>query len=168
MGNSSWRAEELSSMTNITDLNINYSGKPVAGFTGSSAAFDELERLAGGALPAAYVNFIRSSDGGHPEVGCFQVPGSEPENIVEVDWFYSVANPELESIRSALEGFGALLGPEALPIGRDGGGNQFYLLLNSQSPSVWLYLHDEGGKRIWLADCFEEFISGLVSNPDFI
>lgn len=168
MGNSSWRTEELNSMVNITDLNINCGGKPVAGFTGSSAAFDELEGLVGGALPAAYVDFIRSADGGHPEVCCFPVPGSDPENIVEVDWFYSVANPELESIKSALEGFGALLGSEALPIGRDGGGNQFYILLSSQPPSVWLYLHDEGGKRIRLADCFEEFILGLVSNPDFI
>ena len=155
-------------MANIAELNINCGGKPVAGFTGSGATFEELERLAGDALPAAYVDFIRSADGGHPEVGCFRVPGGEPDNIVEVDWFYSVANPELESIRSALEGFGALLGPGALPIGRDGGGNQFYLLLSSQPPSVWLYLHDEGGKRIKLADCFEEFISGLISNPDFI
>lgn len=155
-------------MMNLSELNINCGGKLVAGFTGNSVVFDELGRLVGGVLPVAYVEFIRGADGGHPEVGCFQVSSGNTENIFEVDWFYSVANPDLESIQSALEGFGAVLGPGALPIGRDGGGNQFYLLLSSQPPSVWLYLHDEGGKRIQLADSFEEFISGLASNPDFI
>jgi hypothetical protein len=90
------------------------------------------------------------------------------ENIFDIDCFYSVANPKLESIKSALEKYGKLLGPKSLPIAEDGGGNQFYLSLSTQPSSVWLYLHDEGGRRIKLANSFEEFISGLFSNPDHI
>lgn len=105
----------------------------------ASLHFRELDRLVGGALPVEYVGFIRIADVGYPEVSCFPVPGGDPENIVEADWFYSVASPELECIKSALEGFGELLGSDALTIGGDGGGNQFYLSLSSEPPSVCGY-----------------------------
>jgi hypothetical protein len=153
---------------NLANLNINSGGKPVAGFVGDDAAFVELERLTGGKLPAAYVDLIRYADGGHPEVGCFYVPGGHPNNFFEVDQFYSIGNPSFETVKSALRRFGDLLGPDALPFGRDGGGNQFFLSMSSQPPAVWLCLADEDGKRVKLADSMELFLTGLASNPDFI
>ena len=155
-------------MTNIDRLNINNGGQPVSGYTGSSAVFGEVGALVGGALPDAYIDFIRKVDGGHPEVGCFPMSGGRPDDLMEVAWFYSFANPNLENIKAAINGWAELLGPLALPICHDGGGNQVYLLLGPNAPSVWLYLHDENAARVKLADCFEDFLSGLVTNPDFV
>ncbi|WP_226469881.1 SMI1/KNR4 family protein [Luteimonas panaciterrae] len=152
----------------ISALNVNVGGRPVLGYKGDGSVIRELEALVGAPLPASYLDFIRSVDGGHPEVGCFPVPGGDSENLVEVDWFYSLETSGVEKLRFAIEKYCPTLGPQTLPIGRDGGGNQFYLLLNSEPPSVWIYLHDEGGKRVKLADTLEMFLFGLILNPDLI
>lgn len=152
----------------IDRLNINHLGVSVPGFIGCGIVFDELEAIVGAAIPLEYIEFIRSADGGHPEASCFSVPNGDVGNIVEVDTFYSIANPDLESIKSALADYASILGPKTLPVGRDGGGNQFYILLDSLPSSVWLYVHDENGKRVKLAESFCDFISGLFLNPDFI
>ena len=150
----------------IGRLKININGKPSPGFKGADSAFHEIASLVGGQLPESYIRFIRQVDGGHPEIGSFRGPGDDPNNMFEVDWFYSVGNPAVKTVKDAIASWGAVLGAGTLPIGRDGGGNQIYISLDSSS--VWLYLHDEGGKRLRVADNFEHFVDSLVMNPDFI
>lgn len=112
---------------------------------------------------------MKRADGGHPEIGCFRPLGSGvPGNLFSVDWFYSLANPAIENVRVAFAMWSSLLGEKTLPLGADGGGNQIYLQLSEAESSVWLYLHDEGGKRVKIANNLEDFIDSLELNPDFI
>jgi hypothetical protein len=152
----------------VKRLNINVNGTPSAGFAGSEAIFNDVAVRVGSSLPQEYIDFIREADGGHPEIGCFFVHNSNPANSFCIDWFYSFSNPGIESIHAALNGWGEIVGGKCLPIARDAGGNQFYLDLREATPSVWLYLHDESGARVLLAETFEKFISGLTVHPDFI
>ncbi|MDG9967039.1 SMI1/KNR4 family protein [Achromobacter mucicolens] len=150
------------------NLNVNVGGIPVPGFAGPFSEFVEIERLLHAPLPQGYIDFIMSSDGGHPEIGCFLIQGGDDDNWVEVDYFYSFGYKDLPRVKWALSVYGPIIGPEALPIGMDGGGNQFYLLMSVRPASVWLYLHDEGPVSVKLADSFEEFIAGLSVDPDNI
>ncbi len=153
---------------NVEKLNINVNGKPILGFNGSDLIVKEIEDLIGFALPKSYLCFISKADGGHPEIGSFCPEGSSLENSFTVDWFYSFANPNVENIKSAIKNWGDLLGEQTLPIGRDAGGNQIYLLVGKSTASVWLLLHDENDMRVKLANSLEEFVSALTINPDFI
>lgn len=150
---------------NFERLNINIQGKPSCGFVGKDEVIDA---ILFGKAPDDYKKFLRYADGGHPEIGCFVPKGSHSENAFEVDWFYSIANNQIESVGEAQKKWGRLLGHLTAAIGRDGGGNQLYLDLTSDVATVWLFLHDESGKRIKIADSFEDFINGLIINPDFI
>ncbi|MCR6675804.1 SMI1/KNR4 family protein [Escherichia marmotae] len=82
--------------------------------------------------------------------------------------FYSINNSKYETILSAINRWGKVLGKGVLPIARDGGDNQFYLNLNETEPSVWIYLHDGNDKREKLADSLAEFIDKLQINPDYL
>lgn len=153
---------------NLKRLNINVNGIPASEFVGTDHLFNNVAARVGVPLPKAYIDFIREVDGGHPEIGSFFPQGETTTNSFSVDWFYSFSNPNIESINIALDGWGKILGSMALPIARDAGGNQFFLNLSDAVPSVWVYLHDENGEKIKLADSFEEFLAKLTINPDLI
>lgn len=151
----------------VERLNINIGGVPALGYLGSSEAFDNLSKYFGHRIPDGYREFLRIADGGHPEIGSYSLQdGGELE--FDVDWFYSLGNYEIETIESVIAGWGPTLGEGALPIGRDGSGNQIYLNFSDHPPSVYLYLHDGLGSREKIASSFESFIDKLQFNPDFI
>lgn len=153
---------------NIDRLNINVNGIPASGFVGSDDLFNNVAARVGVPLPKEYIDFIREVDGGHPEIGSFFPQDDATANSFSIDWFYTFSNPSIENINTALDGWGKVLGSTVLPIARDAGGNQFCLSLSDAVPSVWVYLHDENGEKIKLADSFEEFLTALTINPDFI
>ena len=154
---------------NLERLNINVNGISSPEFSGDNSLFEELASLVGIEIPADYIQFISRADGGHPEIGCFKVIGDDNgENLFDVDWFYSVGNPSVEKVKDVLSNWGGVLGRMNLPIGRDSGGNQIYLSLADETPSVWLYLHDEGEARLKISNSFSEFLDSLIMNPDFI
>lgn len=153
---------------NISRLNINVNGIKAPGFAGSDEAFQAVSARLGTSLPQEYMDFIREVDGGHPEIGSFYRQDDRKNIYGGVDWFYTFFNPDIESIHTALDAWGKRLGAHSLPIGRDGGGNQIYLDLDTHPASVWLYLHDEDEARIRLADSLGDFLDGLTINPDFI
>ena len=74
----------------------------------------------------------------------------------------------MELVQDVLEKWVPFLGNRTLPIGRDGGGNQIFLDMNSEPETVWIVLHDTGMKKIKIAGSFESFIDSLKPNPDFI
>ncbi|MCP3675257.1 MAG: hypothetical protein GY829_12400, partial [Gammaproteobacteria bacterium] len=90
------------------------------------------------------------------------------DNLFEIDVFYSIDNPSVDSLKDVFASWEETLGSKSLPIGSDGGGNQIYLKFESEEHSVWLYLHDENGVRLKLANGFTDFLDSLISNPDFI
>ncbi|GLR12988.1 hypothetical protein GCM10007907_17780 [Chitinimonas prasina] len=151
---------------NFERLNINIGGLPSLGFQGADGVFDQVAALVGAPLPESYLKLIRTADGGHPEVGCFLIPGGNDGNLFEVDHFYAFSNSAAESILDALDKWRGI-GDGTLPIGRDGGGNQIFLDM-STGGGVWIILHDENMLKIKIAESFEEFIHGLRLNPDFI
>lgn len=153
---------------NLERLNINVNGIPASGFVGSDDLFNNVAARVGVPLPKEYIDFIREADGGHPEIGSFFSQGGKTANPFSIDWFYTFSNPDIENINTALDGWGKVLGSMVLPIARDAGGNQFCLRLSDAVPTVWLYLHDENGEKIKLADSLEEFLAALTINPDFI
>lgn len=154
---------------NVERLNINVNGVSSPGFSGDNSLFEELASLVGSEIPDDYILFISKVDGGHPEVGCFKIVDDDNcDNLFDVDWFYSVNNPSVENVKDVLSKWGGVLGPKNLPVGRDGGGNQIYLNLTDEMPSVWLYLHDENKTRLKLSNSFLGFLDGLIINPDFI
>ena len=169
MGDTEWGTEELAVVTlDISRLNINVGGVPSHGFSGDIAAFAAIEDAVGAKLPESYAEFIRTADGGHPEVNCFRPYGvTDAENFFDIDWFYSLQNPKIELLEDALLKWADILGPGNLPVGRDGGGNQIYLDLNEGS-SVWFYMHDASESRLKISDSFSEFLHHLFPNPDFI
>lgn len=151
----------------ISHLHINVGGQPSPPYLGSDAALDVLAAAAGGPLPASYVAFLRQADGGHPEFGAFLPDGAASGEWSDVDWFYGVANPAVEYVGEVLAAWRATLGRGALPIGRDGGGNQLFLQLDQPSAPVWLWMHDPEGRRK-VADDFAAFVAALQQNPDLI
>jgi hypothetical protein len=145
----------------IKRLNVNVGGEPSAGFEGNASVFDEVVSYTGKTLPEAYIQFIRTADGGCPEIGSFFPKGGDPDNEFEINRIYSFSNPDGENVRDAIMGWKDVLGSDKFPFAEDGGGNQIYLDLGDSTPSVWIYLHDEDGARVKIADSFEEFIDGL-------
>ena len=166
MGNSKRRPKKLGGRMNIAELNINVGGRPSVGFSGDDSSVRALEARLGRRLPETYLQFIRSANGGHPEAGSFFLNAS-PDASVSVDWFYSLGDAGIYSLDKALDDWAQVLGPFMLPIGRDGGGSQFYISLDSPSGSVWYYSH-EGAERTQLAESFDEFLQQLQVHPDFI
>ncbi len=154
---------------NTERLNINVNGVPSPGYSGDKDLFSELASLVNSDIPDVYIEFLTKVNGGHPEIGCFSaLDDTSGSNLFDVDWFYSIDNPSVENVKDMLSEWGNVLGPKNLPIGRDGGGNQIYLNLESDNPTVWLYLHDENGAGLKLSNSFTEFLDSLISNPDFI
>ncbi|MCF5664590.1 hypothetical protein GIV47_06380 [Pseudomonas marginalis] len=166
MGNSKRRPKKLGGRMNIAELNINVGGRPSVGFSGDDSSVRALEARLGRRLPETYLQFIRSANGGHPEAGSFFLNAS-PDASVSVDWFYSLGDAGIDSLDKALDDWAQVLGPFMLPIGRDGGGSQFYISLDSPSGSVWYYSH-EGSERTQLADSFDKFLQQLQVHQDFI
>ena len=153
---------------NLERLNINVNGVPASGFVGSDDVFNNVAARIDGPLPKEYIDFIMEVDGGHPEVGSFFRQSEKTANPFSIDWFYTFSNPSIENINTALDGWGNVLGSMVLPIARDAGGNQFCLSLTDAVPTVWVYLHDQSGEKIKLADSLQEFLAALTINPDFI
>lgn len=151
---------------NIAELNINVGGRPSAGFRGDESCVQALEARLGHALSHSYLQFLRSANGGHPEAGSFFLDGSS-DSSVSVDWFYGLGVEGIDGLEKALDDWSGVLGKFMLPIGRDGGGGQFYIALASPSGSVWYYSPEEA-RRIKLTDNLDDFLGQLVIHPDFI
>ena len=126
--------------------------------------------MVGAKLPASYVDFLRFSNGGFPQVGTFYIEhdgyredwsvnnlfpaSSDPDSTETLEWNHSHQWPGIPST--------------VLPIARDAFGNLFCLdLSESGKGSVILLTHGDPA-RPWtkIFDSFEEFINSLEQSPD--
>lgn len=156
-------------MRDISELNINEGGMPVARSASSQDMVRAFEQEFDISLPKDYVRLLNEANGGHPEKDSFVPIGHAPENRWAVDYFYYLTEDRENagSIWRATREWREHLGVNRIPIGRDGGGNQIFLNV-SNGEAVGLCIHDEGFRTIEVAPSFAAFLDLLEEDPDMI
>jgi hypothetical protein len=153
-------------MRNLSELNINEGGKPVARPAPSADLLEAFQSETGLKVPPGLRHLLQYANGGHPEldsVGCAQ-------GQFAVNTFFNLTSNDFgpESLWYAVQHWGSILGKTALSFAEDGGGNQFFLDFSKEPPSVKLCLHDEAMRTLEIAPTFEAFIDSLSIDPDMI
>src|SRR6266516_4875208 len=158
-------------MRDLTELNLNDGGKWLDRPAPTAHQIAVVERLAGAYLPAAYLAFLRFSNGGQPEVDTFTATNGH-EWVVNT-FFHIASDAEISDDWEDVAGRYHHRWPgahrELVPIANDGGDNLFCLDLSERGRgAVVVQVHDEPGfPQVRLADSFEEFVDGLALNPDY-
>lgn len=157
-------------MRNLTELNINEGGKPVARPAPTKSVIDTFQNHFGVIIPEEYLRILRHSNGGHPELDSIEPVGRPGAARWAVNHFYHL-DEDRTSSRSlwvAMERWRPQLGRDALPFADDGCGNQFFLDLTTLPPAVKVCVHDEGFAMVDIAPSLEVFIESLSIDPDMI
>jgi len=151
---------------NLSELNINEGGRPVGREAPPKEIIDSFESKTGLKIPQDYQEFLRFSNGGHPELDSVNGAGGQ----FAVNSFYHLTADARgpESLWYAVEHWRPILGSMAIPFANDGGGNQFFLDLLTQPPRVKMCVHDEGMRIIDISASFSEFIDSLELDPEMI
>lgn len=151
-------------MRNISELKIHNGASLIA----DDKSIGKLEAAVGRKLPPIYREFLRSVNGGHPELDTY----FSEDNGWAVDTFFAVcaAASQTESIEWNYQHKGTGAPESFLPFGCDGGGNLFCLDADLQDNSpVYCVYHDTNPVTIEkICDSFSEFINGLSLDPDCI
>ena len=157
-------------MRNLSELNINEKGKPVGRLAPTNEAIGEFQSHFGVVLPEAYIKLLQHANGGHPEVDSIEPIGRPQAAKWAVNRFYHLDDDKASTTNlwNVTEKWRSILGKNAIPFAGDGGGNQFFLDLNTQAASVKLCVHDEKFAVVELAPTFEAFIDALFVDPDMI
>jgi hypothetical protein len=129
-----------------------------------------VERLIGAKLPASYIAFLMSSNGGYPEVSMFRDRTKGSCQEWEVDHFFHIFS-DLNSTNNVVWQYrhrwnGAAR--EIVPIADDGLGNLVCLdLTESEAARVIVWVHDDPDLPfVEVADSFEEFVDSLTAPID--
>jgi len=159
-------------MRDLTEINVNDGGKPVGLPLPTSTQIAAIENLVGMVLPESYVNFLKCSNGGHPELDTIE---TDDGKVWAVNRLFHIAATagDLSDTEDVVWRYhhrwpGARR--ELLPIANDGGDNLFCLDLSRDgNGQIVCYIHDEpGSPLIHIASSFEALIDALVVNPDYI
>lgn len=155
-------------MRNLIELNLNEGGEFVRRMAPSNEEINNFEKLLGVKLPEDYLEFLRFSNGGHPELDSFLPENADADNRWAINRFYSLgAGYEPEDLKFVYDNWKSILGERCFPIAADGGGNQLYLDM-ANGGCVGICIHDQGFKRRLAAESFSEFIDKLERNTEYI
>jgi hypothetical protein len=157
-------------MRNISGLNINEGGRPIARPAPTPSTIDAFQCRFGTCLPDDYIAFLRHANGGHPELNLYEPTGRKGATAWAVDYFYHL-NDDRSSSQSlwvATEQWQRILGKGFVPFATDGGGNQFVFDLNTSPPAVKGCVNDRNFALVDIAPSFEAFIGGLSVAPDLV
>jgi len=157
-------------MRALHELKINEGGRPIARPAPSDADISAFESHFGVRLPDEYVQLLRYSNGGHPELDSIQPAGRPEAERWSVGHFYYLS-PDHTGTRSlwrAVETWRPILGERALVFAADGGGNQFFLDLSKSPAPVAVCVHDESFAVVSLTSSFAQFVDALSTDPDMI
>ena len=157
-------------MRELSELNINEGGTPVQRPAPTEEEIANFQKHFSVSLPLEYLMLLKHSNGGHPELCSFIPKFQDESNRWGIDYFYHL-NSEYDNILNlwkVTENWQPILGKTAIPIASDGGGNQIFLDTKDNPPSVYLCIHDQQFKKIYVADSFSEFIDLLSIDPDMI
>jgi cell wall assembly regulator SMI1 len=155
---------------NINELNINEGGTAVVREGPSVAVVGDFERQFGVSLPCDYVAFLRQTNGGHPEIDSFVPFGCHNLNRFNVDCFCHLSDcsdSDTLSLWRAARDWRDILGSLCIPFAQDGGGNQIYFDL-ARGAEVFLCIHDESFKRVYVAESFSSFLDLLEVDENMI
>lgn len=157
-------------MRDLAELNINEGGRPVTRAPPTKQQIREFESLFAVELPEDYLVLLQHSNGGHPEVDSFQLPGPEEGALLGVNRFYHLGDDknDHEGLWRAATAWEGRTSSRMVPFANDPGGNQLMFDFGCQPPAVKLCIHDEDFRIVHLADSFGEFIDGLVEDPDMV
>jgi len=157
-------------MRNLSELNINEGGRPVPRPAPNQPVVAAFESHFGLKLPSAYSALLQHANGGHPELDSFKPIGTPGAATWSVNRFYHLDDERTSpsNLWSTTENWQRILGKSALPFASDAGGNQFFLDLGANPPTVKGCLHDERFRVVDLAPSFEAFIDNLEIDPDMI
>jgi hypothetical protein len=151
-------------MRDLSELNINEGGRHVARPSPSTEIISAFQARYGVTLPEDYLNLLRHSNGGHPELDSFGASPWAVNELYHLDYDRSVT----DSLWVAMDTWRPILGNRALPFAEDGGGNQFFIDLATSKAAVKVCVHDDNFAIIDLAPSFQAFIDGLSFDPDYI
>ncbi len=157
-------------MRNISELNVNENGKPVSRISPSAEIISQFQSRFGVILPETYIELLRQVNGGHPELDSIQPIGRPNAARWGVNRFYHLDEDKTSatSLWNVTEKWREILCENAIAFASDGGGNQFFLDMNTSPPSVKLCVHDENCAVVEIAPSFEIFIDALSVDPDMI
>jgi hypothetical protein len=157
-------------MRNLSELNINKKGKPIGHPSPTNGTIREFQSHFGVILPEDYIELLRHSNGGHPEVDSIQPIGRPEAARWAVNRFYHLDDDKnsTASLWAVTENWRTILGEKTIPFATDGGGNQFFLDLKTSPPSVKLCVHDDKFSIVEIAPSFWAFIDALSVDPDMI
>ena len=157
-------------MRDLSELNINENGKRVTRPAPSNDVINALQARYGITLPEDYLTLLRQSNGGHPELDSIEPIGRPGSARWAVNRFYHLEHEKksAENLWAAMDEWRPILGNNALPIAADGGGNQFFIDLETPSAAVKVCVHDENFSIVDVAPSFQAFIDGLSADPDMI
>ncbi len=148
----------------------------------SDAEIAKFEAQIGYGLPLDYRAFLLQYNGGHPDPDAFTLVMDEREEEDIVMCFFPMRDPslgtvqvkELEQLRSwpvhcawedlrddLVNLYEIELDEPLLPIGTDGSGNYFCIVLDGSRTGSILFLEHEMAETAFLADSFDGFLASL-------
>lgn len=156
-------------MRDITELGLNIGGNPVLRLPPSDAMIEAFEGQYELRLPKSYINFLKHTNGGCPELDSFRPANNSFDTKWTIDRFYFLSNEKtsFDCLWFKKEEWSSILGKHAIPIGRDGGGNQIYIDLK-ENGAIMLCIHDEGFRGIEISTDFGQFVDSLEADPEMI
>ena len=157
-------------MRDLSELNINQGGEPVRRSPPADHVISDFEREFGLRIPKVLLELLNHSNGGHPELDCYNPNDVDDEHTFAINSFFFLSEDR--------EAYGGLwretttwrpyVGASALPIAGDGGGNILFLDLTAEPPPVKVCWHDENFAISELAPSLEELVDGLHIPEDYI
>lgn len=112
-------------------------------------------------LPESYKQHILINNGGIPKKDFLK------EKEITVSCFYSIKYGEnkIEDIIKNLQVLEDVLPKNLFPFANDLGGNDFCISLEENNfGKIYIWYHDTGGEKKFIADSFQEFMNDLVEN----
>lgn len=131
------------------------------------AAIRAFEAEFGRRLPADFLAFLAFANGGCPTLDMFVPEGATPADFFDVDRFLPLDadEPDVRTVRRALDDVRAILGRDLLPFAESLTGNPYVLNFASNPPTVAMSSRLNDFALLPVAPSFAAFIDGLCRHP---
>ncbi len=156
-------------MRNLAELKLtNSGGRPVDRAPPTAEVISAFEREFNVSLPPEYLEFLKYSNGGRPELDVLREADSDDFSDWAVEHFFHLSGDQTDpyGLWSTMRNCRWMLGEKDIPFAMDGLGNYFVLDTSTTPAEVLVCDMDDNREFIELAPSFEEFIDRLDFEPD--